>query len=104
MNEKLIEEIFTEIKAERKRQNEKWGEQNHPDGTGGKEYEALAALARKNCDSATRYNECTWRHILTEEFAEALAESDESKLKTELIQTAAVIFAWLEAIERRHGK
>jgi hypothetical protein len=42
----------------------------------------------------------TWADILEEEIAEALAESDPVKLRAELVQSGAVIVAWIEAIDR----
>lgn len=93
--------VLNEIAAERLRQDEKWGEQNHPNGTG----PTISRLndvdrARKNCDYARQSGTATWRHILTEEVAEAYVESDRAKLRAELIQVAAVAVAWVESIDR----
>ena len=93
--------VLNNIAAERFKQDERWGEQNHPDGTGGKFYEDLASLSRRNADSAARSGHITWKDILTEEFWEAIAESDPEKLRAELVQVAAVAAAWVEAIDRR---
>ena len=90
-----------DVRAERTRQNAKWGEQNHPDGTGGVMYVAIADEARMDCQRAAAEGKVTWRDILTEEFAEALAEGDPERLRAELIQVAAVAMAWAEAIDRR---
>ena len=105
--------IFWEIRAERARQDARFGEQNHPD---------LAGDAETQCDARemfARYagnyrdiNDGTfdprdtdprqdWTGILLEEVYEALAESDPVKLRTELIQTAAVCVAWVEHLDRR---
>ncbi|WP_309080297.1 hypothetical protein [Zhihengliuella sp.] len=102
-----------DVHAERLRQDAKWGEQNHPDGTGSSS-KPLAAMAASGvtadwlADSATLATDTaaergvvTWRHILLEEVFEALAESDPAKLRTELIQVAAVATQWAEAIDRR---
>jgi hypothetical protein len=43
----------------------------------------------------------TWKHILREEFLEAMAEEDPEQLREELVQVAAVAVAWIEAIDRR---
>lgn len=88
------------IELERERQDRKWGEQNHPDGTG-VQYEAMAAMSRDDCDRAHRDGEGTWVDILQEEFYEALCETDPLKLRAELIQVVAVGVAWIEAIDRR---
>jgi malonyl CoA-acyl carrier protein transacylase len=92
--------VLTEVAAERRRQDERWGEQNHPDGSGPL-FAAEAAQARKECDEAAENGELSWRHILLEEVAEAMAEQDADLLRRELIQVAAVAVAWAEAIDRR---
>ena len=94
-------EILGEVRNERVAQDAKWGEQNHRDGTGEGQSRTLADSARDACDIAAENGFCTWRHILTEEFYEAMAESNQSSLRTELIQVAAVCCAWVEAIDRR---
>lgn len=88
------------IVRERERQDEMWGEQNHPDGTG--RFLAKHALwARQATERATEDGSLTWRHILWEEVGEAFAESDPVALRKELAQVAAVALAWIEAIDRR---
>lgn len=74
-------QIMRDIGAERQRQDEKWGEQNHSDAV--------------------------WSAILGEEYGgvcKALLDDPESKLVEELTQVAAVAVAWLEAIARRNVK
>lgn len=93
--------VAREVIQERVRQEAKWGEQNHPDGTGGPLWEDHARSQRRMCDEAFSNGNGTWRHVLSEEFAEALAERDPAKLRAELIQVAAVAVAWVEAIDRR---
>lgn len=95
--------IMVAIAEERARQDEKWGEQNHPDGTGGGARQTWMTIARNSCDRADREGALTWAHILDEESAEALAETDPAKLRNELIQIAAVAVAWIEALDRRAG-
>lgn len=108
--------VLQAISEERIIQDAKWGEQNHPDGTGenltflwgpasanldmrtGAE---LAAHFKAACDGQFDVNAGNWRGILLEEVFEALAESDPVKLRTELLQVAAVVVAWVEAIHRR---
>lgn len=92
-----------EISRERARQDAKWGEQNHPDGTGGKPAELARDLAQADTDRAAKRHECTWRHILNEEVREAFAETDPTALRTELVQVAAVATQWVEAIDRRQA-
>lgn len=118
--------VMREILAERERQDAKWGEQNHLDGTGpnsqplrgisdlyvvaakeqftGEEYaDELSVVARQECKSRGKLPTLpdTWTAILLEEVFEALAESELDALRTELIQVAAVALQWVEAIDRR---
>jgi len=106
--------IAAEIIAERVAQDEKWGEQNHPDGTGPTHIPAFQAPGFERCsmeqlayrqirltNRAIDEGTLTWRDILLEEVFEALAESDPAKLHGELIQVAAVAAAWAECIDRR---
>ena len=117
------EAVLSEVRAERTRQDAKWGEQNHPDGTGpgssplgrirkvhagGKGpsklfAEGLAAMAKQATDEAAEAGTLTFADILIEEVFEALAESDPTKLRAELIQIAAVAAQWVEAIDRREA-
>lgn len=100
--------IFSEVHKERLNQELKWGEQNHPDGTGPDLYVALLGLservrdsARDACDAEHKAGKGTWQSIAMEEFTEALAESDPVELRKELIQSIAVQVAWVECIDRR---
>lgn len=98
-------DVLTDLAAERDRQDEKWGEQNHPDGTGPEDRpwgrSADVRVAKQLTDFMARRGLLTWRHILAEEFYEALAEDEPALLRAELLQVAAVAVAWVEAIDRR---
>lgn len=94
--------VYLELEAERLRQDKRWGEQNHPDGTGLPIQARMAVFKRKTCETKFRHGEGAWADILMEEVAEALAESDPSALRAELVQVAAVSLAWVEAIDRRN--
>lgn len=113
-----LEGVLAEVQAERASQEAKWGEQNHPDGTGpaldatfddhepyalmlAEHNTDLARIATRRCDAYHRVGRGTWEHILTEEWAEALACDDPDELRDELLQVAAVAVAWVEAIDRR---
>jgi len=117
--------VAADVRAERAQQDAKWGEQNHPDGTGPltaplldmllhldqprhEDYcttaHALADAATRSTDDAAATGNVTWLDITLEEFAEAVAESDPAKLRTELIQLAAVAQQWAEAIDRRAAR
>lgn len=93
---------LAEVREERERQDAKWGEQNHPDGTG-EHYATLARHHRRLCDEMFAKDRGAWAHILREEVYEALAEDNPVKLRAELIQVAAVAVSWVEAIDRREG-
>ncbi|MET9729731.1 hypothetical protein ABZZ79_03390 [Streptomyces sp. NPDC006458] len=93
--------VFAEIRDERARQDAKFGEQNHPDGTGNKSQQDYAKAARRWCEAAFGSGYGTWADVLAEEVAEANAECDPAKLRAELVQVAAVAAAWIQAIDRR---
>lgn len=88
------------VDDERIRQIEKWGDQQHPDGTGRPGDREEANRLRAIC-KATEGDGDNWRDILAEEVGEAFAETDLDLLKEELIQAASVIQAWIADIERR---
>ena len=103
--------VLNDVLAERGRQDEKWGQQNHPDGTGprvrwmegaplGHSAAVLAGWFRDRC-KANVPDQDNYLDILMEEVAEAFAEDDPAKLRAELIQIAAVAVQWVEAIDRR---
>jgi hypothetical protein len=93
--------ILGEIQAERARQDAKWGEQNHPDGTAITGDDERAANARHVCQAMASIGQGSWRDVLWEEVAEAFAESNPAALRAELVQVAAVAAAWIAAIDRR---
>lgn len=114
-------QVAADVRAERARQDAKWGEQNHPDGSGrntrplagsyddyavdGENYaDEIAMWARSECQLAAEDGQATWSRILIEEVFEALAESDPAMLRTELVQVAAVAQQWVEAIDRRNNR
>jgi hypothetical protein len=95
---------MAELDAERQRQLKQWGDQTHPDGTGITGDKERADSARHLCQSMAERGEVTWRDILWEEIAEAIAESDPEKLREELVQSGAVIAAWILDLDRRAGR
>lgn len=102
-----MSQAFVDVLIERTRQENLWGEQNHPNGTGPElpffmpaevtTRAQLAKWARTRCEEAFARGDGTWEHILTEEWAEALAEENP---RVELVQVAAVAVNWAEATER----
>ncbi len=93
--------VLVAVNHERKAQDSKWGEQNHPDGTGALHWRVASNESRRLTDLEAKSDNLAWLAILREEVYEAFAESDPQRLKEELIQVAAVAVAWVEAIERR---
>lgn len=108
--------ILVEVGQERVRQDEKWGEQNHADGTGegwvypllpfrmrADEAVQIVEMAKRHCERKALGEKLTFQDILIEEIAEAFAETDDQALRVELVQCAAVIVNWIGAIDRRGG-
>jgi hypothetical protein len=93
--------LAEEVDDERARQIAKFGDQHHPDGTGGEQFARDADLARSTCQTAARDGRVDWHLILDEEVREAYAESDSVRLRTELLQVIAVGFAWIADIDSR---
>ena len=93
--------VLREVLAERRRQDARWGEQNHPNGTGYRYLREQADKARRECDTAAETGRVTWRLVLREEYREALACTDPAELREELLQVAAVAVVWIEALDRR---
>jgi hypothetical protein len=92
--------VLVDVADERIRQDDKWGIQDHPDGTDDT-FAVNRDVHTRLCNDAFSVGKGTWRHILSEEVFEAYAETDVVKLRVELIQVAAVASAWVEAIDRR---
>ena len=93
--------VLSDVIAERQRQHARFGWQSHPDGTGGELADFFRAEAQRRCDELTVAGRLTWRAILAEEVAEAFAETDQDRLREELVQVAAVAVQWIEALDRR---
>lgn len=92
-----------EVLNEKARAEEKFGLQlGLPDGTAATEWDRPAVdMLRDQVDRHAKDGTLTWREILTEEIAEAFAEQDPERLRTELIQVAAVALRWVDAIDAR---
>lgn len=114
-----MSDVYLQIQDERSRQVAKWGEQNHPNGTGEKTTPmaeivrgpanaivnrhfafGLALQAKTATDAHAKDGSLTYADIFLEEVLEALAEEDPVKLREELVQCAAVAVAWIEKIDR----
>lgn len=94
----LFDRIVEDVRAERARQVEQWGKQNHPNGTSMK-FKPLADSARHSCQMADASGAVTWMHISREEFFEVLAATDRADLRKELVQLIAVGMAWVENLD-----
>ena len=92
--------VLADVRRERERQDARWGQQDHEDGTS-LGYAAGADEARQAYEEAAAAGRVTWSDILHEEVCEAFAETDPVKLRAELLQVAAVACAWVECIDRR---
>ena len=104
-----MEKVLNDIRIERMRQELKWGEQNHKDGTGPQSYvldyshmkaEELATAARDQTNRYAEVGHVSYADIFLEEVFEAMAEEDQTNLREELVQVAAVAVAWVEKIDR----
>jgi hypothetical protein len=93
--------VLVQFAKERRAQNDKWGKQDHPDGTGLLGDKERADHARATCQGLAAHGKVAWRDILYEEVAEAFAEKDICALREELKQVGAVTAAWMEHIEER---
>ncbi len=108
----MMENIFNEIRKERAKQEAKWGEQNHPildpiliEKSGQsmcKSYEIPSEdRARKMVETCAEQGNLTFMHILIEEISEAVScGSNIDELRTELIQSASVLVAMIESLDR----
>lgn len=88
------------VAREMDKQDMRWGEQTHPDGTDAS-FKGLADAARAETEEAARTGRLTWADILKEEFFEVLAETDPQRLAEELTQVAAVCGNWMNDL---HGR
>lgn len=95
-----------EVGAEMSRQIAKWGVQDHVSFTDDvvTDYpQADAGLAKAMYDHKASTGNVSWSDIFLEEVFEALDEAKDGeldKLRTELIQCAAVAVSWAESIDR----
>lgn len=119
-------QILGEIEEERARQIVLWGVQGHdafdrteidfeenvhafsPLYTVAEQVADLYGIprgrdAKRTCQDEARNGDASWTAIVVEELAEAVEEAalgDLVALRTELVQTAAVVVAWIEDLDR----
>lgn len=103
------------VADERVRQHNLWDQQDHPDlppGLAGQNRAdvfrylgiELPEVLRNDVDGHAEVGESNWSLIALEEVAEAIDAAwlgDVDALRTELVQAAAVLVQWVEAIDRR---
>lgn len=98
-----VYKIADEVAVERYNQLVKWGVQHNLDGTSAAVWTKWADQLKELNDRKAEgeFGGPDWNGILREEMYEAFAEEDQVTLREELIQCAAVIFAWVEDIDSR---
>lgn len=90
------------VQMKRDKNRLKWGEQNHPNGTGpNPDRIARRAAAQTLVDQGMKNGTVTYNNILLEEVAELACESDDAKVLAELLDVAAVAQDWADSILRR---
>jgi hypothetical protein len=92
--------VYADIEEERKRQEEKWGEQNHEM----LRCEKLDTI-KESLNHFRFINDKTqlydWYSIIQEEIAEAFSETDPAKQREEMVQAAAVAVQIIEYLDRK---
>lgn len=93
--------VMADLMVENMASRERWGPQDHPLGI---QPDANTAdwerQAKQICQAAAVAGDCTWRHIIEEEFAEFLNASSEERAYQELIQLSNVAFLAAESYRR----
>lgn len=104
------QEVLLDVLAEVERQDEKWGEQNHPLVGGMSALNARRVYAGRardwkgiNDDRVAR-KQMGWDSILLEEVYEALELSDPAEARVEWVQVAAVAANAILCIDRSLAK
>lgn len=96
-----LQRVLGEVAAERERQHRIRGELDLPRGEVGlAELEVVLHLARQQQAEGTP----SWDAVLLEKVIEAVAERSPRRLRGELLQVAAVICQWIEAIDGQLGR
>lgn len=111
----LFDRIVREVAAERARQDEKWGVQNHPMTLETNLYDvgywrSVAELWKRENDfrvnqgtaqGLPKDRNCAWDGIVAEEMAETFAEECPGLQYAEAVQTAGVALAILDFLNRQ---
>lgn len=106
--------VFGDISAERERQDAKWGPvRKQPNvqpvlAARGADHQRIAEhheiptadRAKQLCRMAAERGECSFTDIVVEELCEAVEVHDDPvRLREELVQTAASVVKWIEALD-----
>lgn len=97
--------VLLEVLAERKRQDERWGQQNHPWDNYAEHvvrwgFVVFEDQAKQLVDWLGKKDLIDYAGILTEEYLEAVNADSIERVREELIQVAAVAVAAVESIDR----
>lgn len=96
--------ILAEVWAEREKQDEKWGQQNHDiTNLSVERASTLCGHLRSQCDERFESGCGSWQDILLEEVYEAFEQAALGNMedcRKELIQCAAVVVAMVECLDR----
>lgn len=99
-----FESIAKEVQAERVRQDIKWGRQEWPSVPLDEPRDHRIfkeAMAKQHCQATEKDGTLAWIDIAQEELQESGAAKDDVECRGELVQLAAVVFAWIDNIDRR---
>jgi hypothetical protein len=102
-------EVLLEVREERGRQYARYGDNSDlEDGTGTAWLKPITNLDAASIEQRLRqeYNSHgvtapSWMHLLREELAEALTETNSKRLREELLQVAALAVSWIEKLDAR---
>lgn len=106
-------DVLAEVSAERAQQFDQYStNENLEDGTGPNAvwvspitYWSASHIEKMFREDYETYEALTgaptWMHLVREEVAEAFAETDQERLRAELIQLAALCVSWVEKMDTR---
>lgn len=99
-----LTQAIRDVIIERKRQDLKWGQQNHRHGMHPTGHTELAERKAKDIFAAAQtIGNLSWKFILEEEIAELFNSAHIEDIRNEAIQVAAVAVALVESLDR-NGK
>lgn len=104
-----LSRVLDDIRDERARQHERWGQQDLPNFGPGPYLVGSEDAVRRVLELRFAKGEGSYADILLEEVAEAYEHRDldhareegAAELRAELVQVGAVVVQWIEAIDRR---